>query len=943
MCNCNFDATSLTPESKGASETTIRMNGDIRKYRPVGLTESLAKQQEYAKKGLLVNHTLVVKDPETGTDIFNSSCYDFLSNCNYDTIHPNLQDHALVNGNMGLFRVNRISAKEADLIAQGKRVEAKIGDVFQIRGYDLANMTVVMGQSGFIVMDVLTSKETAECAMQLLQKNVYTAGIAGTPIPVKAIIYSHSHVDHYAGVGGLITQKEYDDKEKNIQIYAPKGFLENAVSENVYAGNAMSTRAAFMYGIPLTRSATGQVDAGLGKATSTGTKTLFAPKTEISFDRYKENCNYQEIKVDGITMQFQLTPGTEAPSEMNVYLPDFKVLFIAENCCGTLHNLYTLRGAEVRDALTWAHYLDETIATFGDVQTICSSHNWPQFNESEIENHVCIDYLKKQRNIYRYLGNTTLNLINKGYTIEEVGRKMERLMPAPLMDEWRNHGFYGSINHNAKAIYQKYIGWYDGNPSNLNKLMPIDAATKYVDSMGGAQKVLLFANTAFKNGEYAWAAELLNRLIFSKVRECDMGIKKQAKLLNADALEQLGYQSESAPWRNEYLTAAMFLRMEANGKAPKKAEQFELESSIVNAMSPEMLMQFMSIMFEIDIVQEEFPKLAGIVAFTDGEKQRLERFSYALQDGVLLFIPVPENDPTGSQDNFLGTKEQFYNCIMGKENPKSQPVTTRAFNELCSFIKPFINGFSIVSPPATGANDKRADSISTSIPQEKRIKIFQAANLIEQYEEQVVSLGNSYYETRISAASADKEIWLKLRDEIATSVKNPTNPVDDTMFFNKTGTTQHDEWGLGRDCIFNKSEYAHFLCECYRCIYIDAPKTPGLLNDCIKMLEPLVAHFKGKAPNEGELVTLNAENQTRWQNDFYPILVGLNIIADSMFTYPTDYTRHKYGIGTDGKYDFPELSNVLMRCYKAAMVDELYRLYKESKGIKDTSEPQEDF
>lgn len=915
---CNFNATNLTTESKEASAKTREMNQKIRKYRSPELAVSLVKQQEYAKKGLLMAHSLKIPN------VFDSSCYDFLGNATYDTIHPNLQDHGLINGNMGLFRVNRISAAEVGLIDQGKRVEAKMGDVFQIRGYDLANMTVAMSKNGLIVMDVLTSQDTAIAAMQLLQQHVYLAGKEDKRIPIKAIIYSHSHVDHYAGVGGLITEDDYN--KDDFQIYAPQGFLENAVSENVYAGNAMSTRAAFMYGIPLGKSPTGQVDAGLGKATSTGIKTLFKPKMEISFELYKENCNYQEIEVDGIFLHCQLTPGTEAPSEMNVYLPGQNVLFIAENCCGTMHNLYTLRGAEVRDPLTWANYLDETITTFSDVKTICSSHNWPQFSINESDNSDCIQYLKKQRDVYRYLGNTTLNLINKGYTIEEVGRKMEDMMPAPLMDEWRNHGFYGSINHNAKAIYQKYIGWYDGNPSNLNKLVPIDAATKYVESMGGAQKVLLLADASFKKGEYAWTVELLNRLIFARVRECDLEIKKHAKILNADALEQLGYQSESAPWRNEYLTAAQVLRDEVKGKV-QKSTRFELEDSIVNAMSPKMLMQYMSIMFELDMKKKPLTDLEGAVAFTDTIKIESDwaTFTYEVKDGVLTFLPISKRD----KYDFSGTKMQFYHTIMGK--PDSQ--VSQNFMDLCACVKPFTTGFSIVSPPVTGTEDKRADPKDMKILQNKRIKIFQAAKMIEKYEEQVVALGNEYYDSLITASTEDIKTWSGLRDSIATSVKYPNNPVDDTMFFNAKGT-QHDSWGVGCDCVFNKTEYAHFLFECYRNLYIDAPKTPGLLDDCIKMLEPLVSHFKGKSPREGELVALKGEDRERWLNDFYPILVGHNIIPDSSFTFPTDSTKHTFGIGTDGKYDLPELCNVLMRCYKAAMIDEIHQLYKEYEASK---------
>lgn len=929
MCNCNCTALTLTSEAKEASESTKNINGDIRKKRTPELIASLEAQNGYAQKGLLAKSTLKIEK------VFDSSCYGFLTGCTYDTIHPNLQDHALINGNMGLFRVNRTESAAADAkkIADGGRAEAKSGDVFQIRGYDLANMTVVLGDSGWIVMDVLTSSDTANEAMQLLREKLYVTGKDIATLPVKAIIYSHSHVDHYAGVGGLVTEKEC--KDGIVQVFAPQGFLENAVSENVYAGNAMSTRAAFMYGTNLLKNEKGQVDAGLGKATSVGSKTLFAPTKEITFGEYKKDCKYQEIVIDQLTIQFQLTPGTEAPSEMNVYLEGSKVLFIAENCCGTLHNLYTLRGAEVRDALTWASYLDETIATFGDVQTICSSHNWPQFSKSVSDNSDCIDYLKKQRDVYRYLGNTALNLINKGYTIEEIGRKMEEIMPQPIMDEWRSHGFYGSINHNAKAVYQRYIGWYDSNPSNLNKLVPIEAATEYVKAMGGAHTVFARAVVAFEEGKYAWAAELLNRLIFAKLRECDESIKKQAKLLNADVLEQLGYQSESAPWRNEYLTAAMVLRAEADGKTPVR-ELFGLEDSIVNAMSPEMLMQFMSIMFEGYLASTKNLSLDGYVTFTDGEIDPSDKtkylpvsISYEVSGGVLTCLPYNGSD--GTKDlGFSGTKKQFYDIIMGI----NQTLIGTNFDKLRIYIKPFSMGFSIVSPATAGDDDRTAVKVSLTITQEQRLQIFQAAQMIEQYEEQFVAYGFDYYLSTIQLKDNDLTTWKELRPKIVKLSSTPKNPVDDTLFFNPNDKPYNDTWGIGCDGLFNKAEYAHFLYECYRSLYIDAPKTPGLLADCIKMLQPLVDSLRGKEPTKNFGATLETDKKNRWLEDFYPILVGHNIIADSMFTYPIDNKHREYGIGTDGKYDFTELCNVLMRCYKAAMVDELYRLRKEYESGK---------
>lgn len=455
MCNiCDSNNS-----AKGASAFTTNYFNNVVEVDLKNAKSSLDNQKKYAKKGLLVESVLCLKDA-SGKTIFDAASYQKFSGEGKqrpDTIHPLLWEHANLNMNVGLYRVNNFD----------NMFTVAAGDVFQVRGYDIANMTLLRGVTGWIIMDVLTTSETAAAAMEFVEAQL-------GKLDVVAVIYSHSHVDHYGGVGGVL------QGASNVEIIAPENFLDSAVSENVYAGNAMNSRAVFMYGSMLEHSAKGQIDAGLGKATAVGTRTLMPPTVEIKYNDADRARGYCEMIIDGLSMQFQLTPGTEAPAEMNVYVPSENVLFIAENCCGTLHNLYTLRGAEVRDPIAWADYLDETIKVFHDVQTICSSHNWPQF--SERDNSACIDYLKKQRDVYRYLGNTALNLINKGYTI--------------------------------------------------------DAATQYVAAMGGGGVVLAKANAAYKSGNYAWAAELLNRLIFARVRECDANIKNQAKLLNADVLEQ---------------------------------------------------------------------------------------------------------------------------------------------------------------------------------------------------------------------------------------------------------------------------------------------------------------------------------------------------------------------------------------------------------------------
>lgn len=642
---------------------------------------NLEEQKVLVSKGLLV----AGKKEEVYLEKLEIFKYDFIANnpeksCP-ETAHPFLWEHAKLNMNYGLFRVNRQDAKNK---TADDKFEVQKGDVFQIRGYDLANMTLVMGESGWIIMDVLTVPDTATAAMTTVEKYLGA-------YPVKAVIYSHSHVDHYGGVGGVLSC------DSEAEIIAPKDFLQHAASENIYVGNAMLSRSVFMYGSILKKDEKGHIDAGLGKAVANGTITLRAPTKEIGFDDYDYNYDdtgaqkkcYCTYWVDGIRLQFQFTPGTEAPTEMNVYMPDYKVLFIAENCTGTLHNLYTLRGAEVRDTLDWAMYLDETIDTFSDMEIICSSHNWPHFGIDE-----CKAYLEIQRDAYRYLGNTTLRLMNMGYTIDEIGRKMDELIPLHMQTEWCNHGFYGTVNHNAKAIYQKYLGWYDSNPCNLNRLIPTESATKYVECMGGASAVIQYAQTAYDKGEYAWAAELLNKVIFAKIKDDDGNKKNEARLLNANALEQLGYQSESAPWRNEYLTGAMILRAEAvgDGKSPIPQNEYILEPSVVNAMTPEMILQYAGILFDGYKADIDNIDIYCIVRFTETS---MNDYSLTAKNGILSYKKIKSsiNNP-----DFVGSKEEFYNLIIAEQNSLERNKANEKLKNILQYIQCFMMNFNIISP-----------------------------------------------------------------------------------------------------------------------------------------------------------------------------------------------------------------------------------------------------
>lgn len=490
-------------------------------------------------------------------------------------------EQAKLNMNVGLYRVNRTEDTSRDK-AERFRVEA--GDVFQIRGFDLANMTLLYDGEAWIIMDALTVSQTAAKAWNLIvQKHLLDK-------PISAVIYSHSHVDHYGGVGGL---KPYF--RGDCEILAPEGFTEHAVSENVYAGTAMGRRSVYQYGNKLPVNTTGQIDSGIGKVTAKGEKSLIAPTEELTFGMYSDG-KYIEKQIGKIAMRFQLTPGTEAPAEMNVYLPAQKLLFIAENCTATLHNALTPRGAQVRDLLAWANYLDQTLVSFPGVEVVCCAHTWPHFGAAD-----CTRFIELQRDMYRYIHNATLHLINQGYTIDEVGRMLGEADGCPLprdyADAWCCHGFYGTINHNAKAVYQRYIGWYDGNPAHLNQHTPVDRATRYIQAFG-AEKIKAAATPALMSGDYPWAAELLHNIMYADrtIAPIEDSVFLMAQAMYANALQQMGYQSEAATWRNMYLTAA--LEVEEIGSPRPQPTYLGFGDDMIQAMSLEMILQYMGIQLD---------------------------------------------------------------------------------------------------------------------------------------------------------------------------------------------------------------------------------------------------------------------------------------------------------------------------------------------------------
>jgi alkyl sulfatase BDS1-like metallo-beta-lactamase superfamily hydrolase len=445
------------------------------------------------------------------------------------TVNPSLWRQAQLNSFNGLFEV-----------CEG---------IYQIRAFDMSNMTIIEGRTGLIIIDPLISVECAQSALKLYRDNRPSA--AG--LEVTAVIYTHSHIDHFGGVEGIMPLDPA--KRAAVEIYAPQGFLEHAVSENVYAGCAMGRRAQYMYGPILSKDDKGQVDTGLGKGQSTGSVSLYPPTVDITQTG-------DEFDIAGVRVVFHMTPGSEAPAEMDFYFPDFKAFCAAENATHNMHNIQTLRGANVRDALKWSKYLGEALELFGrEAEVLFASHHWPIWGQANVAN-----FLGRQRDMYRYLNDQTLRMLNKGYTGIELAEVFE--MPASLAADWSCRGYYGSVSHNSKAVYDKYMGWFDGDPSNLHRLTPEDAAHRYVRLMGGPEAVIEAAREAGEAGEYRWAAELIRHVVFD--RTCtDQAIQSRARDLQADVLEQMGYQAECATWRNFFLAGAKELRSGIQPPGPK--------------------------------------------------------------------------------------------------------------------------------------------------------------------------------------------------------------------------------------------------------------------------------------------------------------------------------------------------------------------------------------
>ncbi len=499
---------------------------------------------DFASRGLIATYEpLVIPADLPNITAWNAEPFRrFENGSRSDTINPLLYRQAQLNNIHGLFMVRP--------------------GIYQVRGFDASSMTLVKGDTGWIVIDPLSSVETARAAMALVNTSLGT-------YPVKAVIYSHPHTDHYQGVKGVTTSEAVRDGR--VAIIAPEHFMEYAISENVYAGNAMQRRAVYQFGLLLPRDEKGLADIGIGKTLSTGTASLIPPTLDITRTG-------QEVTVDGVRMEFQMAKETEAPVELNIWFPQYDTLFVAENCAGSLHNILTPRGAQVRDPLAWSESLDETRRLYGDrAEILISAHNWPRFGNDRV-----IEILENQRDMYKYINDQTLNLANKGYTMDEIADMIE--LPPSLERYWYTHGFYGQVSMGVKATYQKYLGFYDGNPVNLKRPAPVEYAKSMTEYMGGRDAVMQRLRKDYDAGKYELVASIANYLVFADPADMD------ARKIEADALEQLGYQEESGTARNAYLTAASELR----GTLPAKGRNL-ISGDIMAAMTTSQLLDYLSV------------------------------------------------------------------------------------------------------------------------------------------------------------------------------------------------------------------------------------------------------------------------------------------------------------------------------------------------------------
>jgi len=560
-----------------------------------------------ADRGFIAALSPCVIESADGRVVWDNDAYSFLGGSAPTSVHPSLWRQSTLAAKQGLYEV--------------------VPGIYQVRGFDISNVTFVEGDTGIVVIDPLVSTEVAAAALALYRTH------RGGERPVVAVIYTHSHVDHFGGVLGVTTQADVDAGA--VAVLAPEGFVEHAVQENVYAGPAMARRATYMYGTFLPRGPWDQVGCSLGQAPSTGEVALIVPTIDIRETGEKHT-------IDGVEIEFQMAPGTEAPAEMHFYFPRFRALCMAENATHNLHNLLTLRGALVRDPHAWSGYLTEAIDTFADrADVVFASHHWPTWGRENI-----VEFLALQRDMYAYLHDQTLRLLNQGYTGVEIAEMFQ--MPPALEQAWHTHGYYGSVSHNVKAVYQRYMGWFDGNPARLWPHPPAALGPRYVEAMGGIDRVVELAKAAFDSGDFRWAATLLDHAIFTDSEHI------AARALYSDTLEQLAYGAENATWRNFFMSGATELRDGNFGTAVTATSM-----SMLNQLTVEQI--FDSLAIRVDGPRSWDLDIAIDITFTAAAAN----YRLTLRNGVLVYRKVRADLATATVTVKVDSKIRLLAVVMG--------------------------------------------------------------------------------------------------------------------------------------------------------------------------------------------------------------------------------------------------------------------------------------
>ncbi|MEJ8773245.1 MBL fold metallo-hydrolase [Ruminococcus sp. AF37-6AT] len=641
----------LTPDKKPATTITKQINEDV--YQVLDFDDT--QEEEFAKKGFITAPDSLQITDDDGNVVWNMDNYDFVRDADSpDSANPSLWRNTKSNANYGLFQVS--------------------DDIYQVRGYDLSNMTFVRTDNGWIIMDCLASSDTAKAALELFKSEM-------GDIHIVAVIISHAHIDHYGGIQGVLTQDELADPSLSLDeqiasgktaIIVPDGFENAVMSENVFVGTAMKRRSLYQYGSVIQPGEQGRLSVGIGLAVSQGEVGYLSPTFNVTEEVF-------ETTIDGVKVIFQLTPDTESPAEMNTYFPDKKALWLAENCTASMHNIYTLRGAEVRDANSWARYITEAQSLFGkDAEVVFQSHNWPHWG-----NNVIQEYMTNTAAVYKFMHDQTLLYINQGYTSTEIANMIE--LPEALNKVWYTRQYYGTLKHNVKAIYQKYMGWYDANPVHLDELEPTEYAKKLVEYLGDADKVLEMAKSDYEKGEYQWVAQITNTLVYADPEN------EQAKYLCADALEQLGYQAESGAWRNAYLVAASELR---NGTDMYPPSAVTGSGSTAQQMDMQTTLDYMGIMLDST-------KLADKSFTINLQVTNDQNYLLKVHHGVLLYYPDEQDE---NADITITTKKAGILAIAAcNEDGISKLIESvegdqELYKAFCESMTPLSLYFNIIEP-----------------------------------------------------------------------------------------------------------------------------------------------------------------------------------------------------------------------------------------------------